>query len=88
MTSKLEKRVERLETRGEGGFQETLNFLMLEHRLLKGPVDDEIRIALGDKARKLNDQGIFLSIARLLRKIDGKDLPRPGELRRGNNERH
>jgi hypothetical protein len=76
----LARRVKSLEDKSQGGdYQETLSFLTLMHDIKHGPLSVVAKAELERQARELAVQGIYCSIAQILKEVDGKGLPRPNE---------
>jgi hypothetical protein len=75
----IKERIRRLEGGQVDDFQGTLDVLALMFKIEHGrPPSVETMCELGGTAREMVAQGNVLSVEQLLKKVDGKGLPQPG----------
>jgi hypothetical protein len=86
--SNFEKRIEKLEKRQTEDYQGNLGVLSFAYRIEHGsPPSPEAMKELEAQAKEEVAQGIVYSMAEILKRIDGKGLPRPKECG-GSHERN
>ncbi|MEJ2070594.1 MAG: hypothetical protein P8X58_09335 [Syntrophobacterales bacterium] len=86
MKTDIKRRLKKLEVQAGGGMEDTFASLCLIHRLTHGGCSPEDMERLKQEAQRIVARGETMNLKELLREVDGKGLPRPGEHRGGNHE--